>query len=154
MAFTDQCDSIVAKVTDAGWRAVVKSMLPEYAFSYKLDGWNVGRGGYNPANPVKVTAVDTALTDLVDPVRGLGLVRSINLLETAIAPNVVVPVCRLTTSDTSAQYGLGEIGIYATVLHSATPGEAGSSFLFAVAHFPLQSMTPQHTGVWRVMIAF
>ena len=51
-------------------------------------------------------------------------------------------------------FGLGELGIFATYLQdTVTPANIGDDFLFAVAHFPLVSKSPDHALVWRVVIA-
>lgn len=153
MPFVDPTDDIAARLTDGGRNAVARSILPGEGYTFTLSGFQVGRAGYQQINPVKVEAVtpsDTALTDPVFPVSGIQPFVSI---ETIIAPNVVAPVCRIDPSDLDANYGLGELGIFATVLTSNTPSEVGQDFLFALAHFPLLSKTPSHTLVWRVIIA-
>lgn len=74
-------------------------------------------------------------------------------LATPIAPNVVAAVCRLGPADAGAEYGLGEIGIYAEILASATPGEVGKNFLFSVGHYPMVAKSAQTTVVLRVLTA-
>jgi hypothetical protein len=119
--------------------------------SFELSSFQVGRGGYQTANPVKVEVLDASVTALTDPV---GNKRSFVTIEQPVGLNVAAPVCRLDVGDTDADYGLGELGIYATYLaHDITPSLIGTDFLFALAHFPLISKTPGHVLVWRVMIA-
>lgn len=75
------------------------------------------------------------------------------LVEIAIGPSTVVPVCRVDPADLDAHYGIGELGIYATVVRSADMAEIGTHFLFAVIHFPMQSLTGETTFVCRPPIA-
>ena len=149
MPFVTPTDEIVATLTDVGRANIARSLLPAEGLSFVLTTFKVGRGGYLDANPVKVLLVDPAATDLIDPV----FTGNFQSIETIIAPNVVAPICRLDVGDTAADFGLGELGIYATVLASNDSGEIGTSFLFALAHFPLLAKTPSHTLVWRVIIA-
>jgi hypothetical protein len=119
--------------------------------SFELANFQVGRGGYVASNPVKADPIDPALTALLDPV---GAIKDFVTIEQPVGPNVAAPVCRLSTTDTDVEYGLGELGVYARYLfHDTIPALVGTTFLFAVAHFPLISKTPSHTFVWRVMIA-
>lgn len=152
MPFIEPTDGVAATLTDEGRAAVARSVLPAENFTFVLSGFKVGRAGYVDANPVKTEAVNAADTDLADPVFPASGLAPFETIETIIAPNVVAPVCRLSVGDTNADYGLGELGIFATILQSATPGEIGTDFLFALAHFPLISKTPNHTLVWRVVI--
>lgn len=149
MAFVESTSDVTARITNAGRDALASLVLGEVAF--KLSSFRVGRGGYVSINPVKVEPVDATLAALLDPV---GSSKSFAAIENPIGPNVVAPVCRLGLSDTDVEFGLGELGVYATYLVNDTAPELiGEEFLFAVAHFPLISKTPSHTLVWRVLIA-
>lgn len=149
MAFVETTSDITARLTDAGRSALSSLVLGEVAF--QLDHFRVGRGGYQSTNPVKVEPIDPSFTVLLDPV---GSEKSFVTIEQPIGANVAAPVCRLSLSDTDVEYGLGELGVYATFLvNDPDPGLVGTDFLFAVAHFPLISKTPSHVLVWRVLIA-
>jgi hypothetical protein len=68
-------------------------------------------------------------------------------------PQTCVMDCRLQQTDAVA--GLGELGVWATIIHSTvTPTEVGTSFLFAVAHFPILAKTINQITVFRVIIQF
>lgn len=149
MAFTDPTDTIQAKLTDGGRGGLASLTLGSVGFH--LNSFQVGRGGYIPANPVKRIAVDTTATDLADPV---GSRFPFELIDTAVTASTVVPVCRLGIDETDMNHGLGELGIFAEwTTHDANPALVGTEFLFALAHFPIISKTPGHVLVWRVAIA-
>lgn len=149
MAFVEATSDVTARITDGGRAALASMILGEVAF--ELSSFRVGRGGYVALNPVKVEPVDATLAALLDPV---GVSKSFAAIENPIGPNVVAPVCRLSLADTDTEFGLGELGVYATYLVNDTdPILVGEEFLFAAAHFPLISKSPSHTLVWRVLIA-
>lgn len=149
MAFVEPTSDLTARLTNEGRDALASLVLGEVAIV--LANFQVGRGGYQAANPVKVEGIDPALTALIDPV---GSVKSFVTIEQPVGDNIAAPVCRLSVTDTDVEYGLGELGIFATyLLNDTTPALVGTDFLFAVAHFPLISKTPAHTLVWRVLIA-
>lgn len=149
MPFIESTSDVEARLTNQGRDNLASLVLGEMAF--ELSSFQVGRGGYVLANPVKVDPIDPALTALIDPV---GTRRSFVSVEQPIGDNVVAPVCRLPVNDTDVEFGLGELGIYATYLvHDTQPALVGTEFLFAVSHFPLVGKTPSHTFVWRVLIA-
>ncbi len=152
MPFIDQTDDVQALVTDQGRGELARMVLGETSF--ELTSFQVGRGGYVDANPVKVLAIDPALTSLIDAVPSPLDRRSFVSIEQPIGPNVVAPVCRLDVGDTSVSFGLGELGVFATYLRDdITPTNVGTDFLFAVSHFPLVSKSSDHAFVWRVVIA-
>lgn len=149
MAFVETTSDVVAQLTDAGRSALSSLVLGEVAF--QLANFQVGRGGYQATNPVKAEPIVTSLTSLVDPV---GATKSFVTIEQPIGDNVAAPVCRLSLSDSDVEYGLGELGIFATYrFNDPDPVLVGTDFLFAVAHFPLICKTPSHVLVWRVLIA-
>ena len=152
MAFTDPAGSIVAALTDRARDELARLVLGEV--SIQLSSFQVGRGGYQPGNPVQVQTLDPSDTALQDPVPGGADRRDFVVIEQPIGPNVVAPVCRLDPGDSDVEYGLGELGIFATYLRDdTTPANVGTDFLFALAHFPIISKTPTHAVVWRVIIA-
>lgn len=152
MPFVDQTDNVTALVTDLGRENLARSVLGE--LSFQLSSFQVGRGGYVDINPVKADTIDTSLTSLIDPVPTPLDRRSFVSIEQPIGPNVAAPVCRLDAGDTTISFGLGELGVWATILRNdPDPGSVGTDFLFAVAHFPLMCKALDHTLVWRVIIA-
>lgn len=67
MAYTDRTADVEVRITDAGREALAKSLVSSENYQFKLMGFRVGRGGYVPANPVTIDAVDPADTALIDP---------------------------------------------------------------------------------------
>ena len=151
MAFTDPTGSVIAVLTEQGRDELARMILGESSF--QLTAFQVGRGGYNAANPVQVASMDITNTALTDPVPNANDRRDFVAIETPVG-NTVAPICRLDPGDTDVEFGLGELGLFATYLRDdITPANVGTDFLFAIAHFPLVSKTPTHTLVWRVIIA-
>lgn len=151
MAFTDPCDQIIAKLTDSGRNAFARVALGE--MSFKVESFAVGQGGYLVSNPVKTAPVDTSLTDLELHIYPSGS-GNLKLIESIEQPNeqCLVMNCRLI--DIEANFGLGEIGIWARILNSDIPAEINTLFLMAVAHMPLQSKTYNHIFLERMIIQF
>lgn len=149
--FTDPTDSVSSVITNYGREIIAKSVTSGLAF--RLEGFRVGRYGYNTVNPVKVLAVnpaDSNLGSIVFPVTPTDLAPFVTI-ETPM-PNVVAPVCRLSFSD--ANYGLGELGIWAKILNNVDPAyPVDTTWLFSLVHFPLMSKTTEHNFVMRVLIA-
>jgi hypothetical protein len=67
-------------------------------------------------------------------------------------PQTCVINSRLAPNDALA--GLGELGVWAQIIHSTNPSEIGTQFLMAVAHLPLQSKTTKEVIVYRMVIQF
>lgn len=152
MAFLETTDDIVAYLTVAGRHEMARMLLGEVAVHFV--GFQVGRGGYRYNNPVKIDPVDITATGLIDPVPNASVFRPLVTIEQPIGLNVVSPVCRLSPGESDAQYGLGELGIFVEYdRDTVNPGNIGTKFLFALAHFPMVSKTPTHTFVWRIIIA-
>jgi hypothetical protein len=152
MAFTDPTDDISALLTRQGRAELARSLLGETSF--QLTAWQVGRGGYTVVNPVRRDPIDINDTALADPVPDAVTKRAFVTIEQLIGPNVVAPICRLDVTDVSADFGIGELGVFATYLRDdVVPANVGTDFLFAIAHFPLVSKTPSHTLLWRVILA-
>ncbi len=152
MAFAEPTDDILAFLTVQGRNELARMILGES--SIRLTAFQVGRGGYNPSNPVKVATIDINDTALSDPVPDSSDRRDFVTIEQPISSNTVAPICRLDPGDTDVEFGLGELGIFATYLRDdVTPANVNTDFLFALTHFPLISKTPTHTIVWRVIIA-
>lgn len=152
MPFIETTDDITAVLTAQGRDEMARLVLGESSFN--LAFFQVGRGGYTDVNPVKIDPVVITDTALIDPVPDASTERPFVIIEQPIGPNVAAPICRLDPGDTTAEYGLGELGIFATYQRDEiTPANVGTSFMFAVSHFPIVSKTPTHTLVWRVIIA-
>ena len=150
MAYTDPCDAIIAKLTDSGRSALARLSLGELSFI--LESFAVGMGGYNPANPVHTTTIDTSLTELELQIYPSG--SGHKLIDSIERPDeqCILMNCRL--ADVEGNYGLGETGVWAKVVYSNIPAEIGTTFLFAVAHMPLQSKTYNHVYLERIIIQF
>jgi len=154
MAITDQSDSIQASVTDLARMYLARVLIGQ--MSYQVVGFSSGRGGYNPADPVHVVPINTAQQTLIDQVypapTGYTALQSIDEPSTTSRcyncrmPNSVVP--------SAADYGLGEVGVWAQVLTSNVPAEVGSIFLFAVGHLPIRAKTNRDTFLWRVVVQY
>lgn len=152
MAFTQPTDNITAFLTTKARAELARMIMGEVSF--RLTAYQVGRGGYQQSNPVKVELIDTTLQALIDPVPDAADRRDFVTIEQPIDDSVVAPICRLDPGETDVEFGLGELGIFATYLRDdVTPSNVNTDFLFAVAHFPLISKTPTHTIVWRAVIA-
>jgi len=150
--FTVPTDSSTAVLTEQGRDELARSIIGEV--SLKLTAFQVGRGGYNSAVPVKIDPIDATATALVDPVPDSSDRRDFVIIEQPIGQNVLAPICRLNPGETDVEFGLGELGIFATYLRDTiTPANEGTDFLFAIAHFPIVSKTPTHTLLWRIIIA-
>jgi hypothetical protein len=151
MPFTDTPDNIVATITDAGRNALARAAAGEIAFMANL--FAVGRGGYDMSNPVHVTAIDPGNTSLIDQFFPTSpSLQPITDWERPY-PSTLVMNCRLASTDAVA--GLGEIGIWGTILSSpSNPPEVGTTFLMAVGHFPLSTKTLRQVVVYRVIIQF
>jgi hypothetical protein len=161
MAFTTPTDDIIAELTDSSRNGFARSVIPAEAYAFKLIGFTVGRDGYQIANPVKVSPIVPALSNLVDPVfptiygpsHVSFIVEPFEFIEEIISPEIIAPICRLAPTDFESNYGLGELGVWAEVVRFAVGSEVGTKFLFAVAHFPLLGKTQSHTLIWRVILA-
>jgi hypothetical protein len=150
LAFTDTPDPIVATLTDIGRLNIARATMGE--ISFVLKGFAVGRLGYNSTNPVKITPIDptqVALGDQFFPVTGN---KPLEMVEKP-TPATVVANCRLASDE--AVSALGEIGLYAEIIHSSvSSAEIGTEFLLALGHFPIQTKTLRQAVVFRFIIQF
>lgn len=151
MAFTDTPDSVLATLTNVGRTQFARSILGEVSFIVK--GFAVGREGYTDANPVKIDAINPALTALEDQIFPAvpGDIKAIETIELP-SPKTLVLNCRLAQNEAVA--GLGELGIYAEIVDSIVPSEIGDQFLLALSHMPLITKVPQQVIVFRLIIQF
>ena len=142
MAITDPSGNIEAFLTDLARQYIARAVNGELV--YKLESFYCGRGGYNPTDPfsgvLPVNTADVALADQVYPTAST--YASYESIEQPTMTSLVVN-CRLpsTPSPSNADYGLGEIGVWARILTSNVPSEIGQLFLYALAHFPARGKT-------------
>jgi len=149
MPYLNPTDELTARITNPGRGAFAAMLLGEVGFN--LTSFQVGRGGYLTADPVRVEPIDPNATSLIAPI---GTNLPFTTIEQPIGPNIAAPICRIESGVTGYEYGLGELGIFATwLMHQTSPSLVGTEWLFAIAHFPLLGKTANHTFVWRVMIA-
>ena len=148
--YSNPTSSISAVVTNQGRELIAKSTLG--VVSFQLVGFKVGRDGYDytTPDPLSTIPVNPASTDLIDPVFPLTGYAPFVTIENPI-PNVVAPVCRLNANE--ANYGLGELGIWANVLVGDIAYPINTKVMFAVAHFPLLAKNDRSNFVFRVIIA-
>jgi hypothetical protein len=117
-----------------------------------VDEFQVGRGGYDTSDPTIATAPNPAAVVLDDPIWPSATTRE--TIDSVEYPNneSVAFLCRLEWAE--ALHGLGEIGLWATITVSPLfPAEVGTTFLFAIAHVPLQAKTANHVYGWRIVVA-
>lgn len=150
MAYTDVPDSSIASLTDSGRTMMARSLYGE--ISFKLVGFDVGHAGYVHANPVKVEPVQPANTTLdakYYPNTTDGIVPFVGIERPH--PKTIVFNCRLGHSEPANIGAVGEVGIWGEVIHSDTPAEVGTRFLFAIAHFPIMTKNLQNVFVFRIL---
>jgi len=158
MAITDTSDDIVAVTTDLARQYLARVTRGEFA--WQAVGFSVGRGGYNPADPVKVLPIlgsEIALTDQVYPApTGYA---AFEMIET---PNPMAPVfdCRLASTLVAgpADYGLGEIAIWAKIVYvdpsTVPPPLLNDIFMLALGHMPIRAKTRRDVMLLRVAVQF
>ncbi len=131
MAYTDSPDSSQAKITDIGRSYFARSILGDVSF--KVIGFTVGHSGYVDSNPVKILPINTSDTDLQSsyyPATGQKSFETIERPE----PKTLVLNCRLEHSNPANIGAIGELGIWAEVLHSTANGlTEGVAFTVSVA---------------------
>jgi len=151
LPYTDSPDPTLAFLTDIGRTNFARVILGEISFT--LSGFAVGRGGYVDANPVHITPIVTSNSDLDDQFfPTLGTRKAFDLIEYP-TPKTVVANCRLASTEALA--GLGELGLWAKIIHSTvSPAEINTEFLLGIAHFPLVSKNLRQAIVYRVIIQF
>lgn len=151
MSYNDTPDPIFCTLSDVGRTSFARVILGE--ISFKLKGFAVGRGGYQMANPVLIDPINTASPALIDQFfPTIGTRKAFELLEFP-TPKTIVANCRLASTEAIA--GLGELGVWAEIVHSAvSPLEVGTEFLMAIAHMPIMTKTTRQAIVYRVIIQF
>ena len=154
MSITDPSDDIQAYVTDSGRQYLARSFVGQLAF--KAIGFSAGRGGYNPVDPVHILPVETTDTALMDQVYpdvigqapfagGLSIPNDVTFLTF----NCRMPATPLASN---ADFGLGELGLWAQIVKSNNPLEVGLIFLFGLAHFPIRAKTHRDVFLPRVVL--
>lgn len=153
MPFTNPSASIQAFWTDQARELLARVTIGQVTF--QVVGFSVGRGGYD-TDPTQVIPLDTSLTALIDQVypdvTGYQALQEMD----QPTPTSAVYVCRLpnTPVPSNADYGLGELGLWAQILTSNNPAEVGQVFLFAVAHFPIRAKTNLDAWLYRVVTQY
>jgi hypothetical protein len=154
MPITDPSDSIQASWTDGARQYLARVTLGQLAF--QAVGFSVGRGGYQPLDAVHLTPLvlsNNALDDQVYPnVTGYSPFDAIEEPSTSCR----VYDCRLpnTVGPSNADYGLGEVAIWAQILRSNVGGEVGLVFLMALAHMPIKAKTNAEAYLLRVVTQY
>ena len=143
---------VLAALTDDG-RNLIARGLGE-GLGYKIIGFRVGRGGYNPAVPTEASPLVATDTELIDPFYPSVLLPPATIDRFEFPNDAAASfLCRVPSSEAIA--GLGEIGLYAEVTVSPSdPTEVGDVYLFAHAHRPLHAKTLQDVLVWRLVVQF
>jgi len=147
--FTDTPDSILAILTDEGRTNFAQATLG--LKSFQLNGFAVGQGGYNSTNPVHIVSIDGSSQSLISqffPTLGTKAVETIE----RPTLSTIVANCRLAKDE--AISALGEIGLWAEVIWSTNALEIGTTFLLAVAHFPIVTKTLRQAILYRLIIQF
>lgn len=151
MPATDPSGLIFANVTDLGQQFLGRATIGQTVI--QLVGFSVGRSGYDPADFLNALPIDTTQTALGDQVypAATGYAAFSALQSPSIG--TVVCDCRLPADQqpSNADYGLGELGIWALVLQSNIPAEVGTAFLFAISHFPVKVKTNRDVFVLRTV---
>lgn len=124
--------SVVAAVTDVGRQRLAQMMIT--GKSFQVNKFTVGSGGHDPLDPVTALTPDTSLNECPSPVFGPEPIDSTTLL-TQFCPQFT---CTLGFNEAVAP--VSNICLVATIIYSPIPSdpEVGSTFIFAIANFPLR----------------
>lgn len=156
MALTDPSADIIALLTDEGRTLIARATLGEVVF--KVLGFAVGRGGYDPSDPVQTLPIVTSDTELTDKVFPDATPLTYETFISTEEPTHSVRVynCRVGADPFpgNADYGLGELGLYGEIIKSSVPSEVGQTFLFAISHFPIMCKTRRDTFLRRVVVSY
>ncbi len=156
MALTDPAGSIQTKVTDRTRELIARSYLGNVSFV--TVGFAVGRGGYDPSDPVQSLPVNGADVELSDKVYPTAAPLDYAPCEAPESPvfNVRVYNCRLAANPlpSNADYGLGELGLYGQIIKSDNPSEIGEVFLMAIGHFPIKVKTNRDVFLLRAVVSY
>lgn len=153
MSFTDPSSPVIAKLTDKARDIYARSGI--YSIAFKIKGFSVGTGGYEPSNPVEIKPLvtsDTSLENQVYPVTGYANFQSVETLETVRVFNCRLPA---TQTGSTADRGLGEIGLWAEVISSEDPTvPVGTLYLYAIGHMPIRAKTYKDVFLFRVVVNY
>ena len=153
MPFLDSSFPVKAFLTDKASDIYARSGTIPIAF--KIKGFSVGCGGYVDSNPVQTQDIDRSAQTLqhqVHPPTGYVPFQSIEEMGKVRVFNCRLPA---TPGQTTADHGLGEIGIWAEVLYSEDSNyNAGDVFLYAIGHMPLRAKTHKDVFLFRVVVNY
>lgn len=137
-------DLAVDPITGYVTRSVAEGLI------YAVTEFAVGTGGYVPATPGTIVPVNPADVALAAEVYRA----PIEYLEwdATGSPWTVDYFCRVPRE--VAQYGIGEIGLFATIYWSPVPADIGVTFLFALAHFPCQTRHPDDVQLFVLRVEY
>jgi hypothetical protein len=112
----------------------------------KVVDFGVGQGGFDTNDYRAALPVNPDAASLDDPVL---LSEPIDYYE---QPNVSCRSFYCLLEAGEANYCLGEIGLWAEVVYSPIAAEIGTTFLFAIGHFPLVANNSDIQYVFRVTV--
>jgi hypothetical protein len=154
MGYPTPSGEIQAVLTDQALQLMARAFNGELA--YKLVGFSVGTFGYNTSDPTQVLPIDPldlSLREQVYPAAtGSTPFESIE----QNTPRTLILNCRLPSNPvpSNADYGLGEVGIWAQVTWSTNPPpNANDVFLAAIAHMPIRCKTRRDVMLFRVVLS-
>jgi len=151
-AFPTTPGAVLASLTDGG-RNLLARMLVE-GLAFRLVGFRVGSGGFNPSAPASPLPIDPALTELLNPFFPL-LSAAPEPIDKYEYANAYAPafLCRCAAAE--AVTTIGEWGVYAEITASPlVPAEVGDRHLFAVCHRPMVGKTLNDVLVWRLVVQY
>jgi hypothetical protein len=156
MALIDPSGDTIAQTTDYARNLIARATLGNVVF--KVVGFGLGRGGYDPSDvvqPLPLTLSDTELTDKVFP---SSTAFDYEPLISTEEPTMRARVynCRVgsTVIAGDADYALGELALYGEIIKSDDPLEIGQVFMFALSHFPILCKTRRDTLLRRVVVTY
>lgn len=156
MALIDPSGDTIANTTDYARELIARATLGLVVF--KVVGFGLGRGGYNPSDVVQPLPLNLAATELSDKVFPTATPFDYEPFISTEQPTsrACVYNCRVGSSVVAgpADYGLGELALYGEIIKSDVPSEIGQVFLFAVSHFPLFCKTRRDTLLRRVVVTY
>lgn len=156
MSITGPSADIIATLTDQARTYIARATLGEMVFT--VEGFGLGRGGYQPADPSQVTPLVSTAVELDDKVYPNSTALTYQAFASTEEPSPTVRVynCRVpsTIIAGNADYGLGEVGLYGIVVNSSVPSEIGTVFLYAISHFPIIFKTRRDVLLRRVIVSY
>ena len=140
--------SVIATVTDIGRQKLASSLIT--GKSFQIDQFSVGGGGHDPLDPATALTPDPTVTACPDLVFGPEPIDAATLVS-QFCPEFT---CRLEPSEAIAP--LSNICLLGTFIFSPLEGdpEVGTSFLFALANFPLRVKTDVESLEFRITVQF